>query len=56
MGATAGHAPGTVGSLNAMINDNKPAGAKAHETEDELFMLPMSPRSPEMKKSPFSFL
>ncbi|KAK7970221.1 hypothetical protein PG988_009294 [Apiospora saccharicola] len=56
MGATAGHAPGAVGSLNAMISGDKNAVAKAQETEDELFMLPMSPRSPEMKKSPFSLL
>jgi len=26
------------------------------EKEDDLFALPMSPRSPEMKKSPFSLL
>jgi hypothetical protein len=25
------------------------------ETEDELFAVKLSPRSPEMKKSPFSF-
>jgi hypothetical protein len=25
-------------------------------TEEDLFALPLSPRSPEMKKSPFSFL
>ncbi|KAK8055801.1 hypothetical protein PG993_001028 [Apiospora rasikravindrae] len=47
--------PGTVGSLNAIVSGDKP-GAKSQETEDELFMLPMSPRSPEMKKSPFSLL
>ncbi|KAK8050041.1 hypothetical protein PG994_011771 [Apiospora phragmitis] len=47
--------PGPVGSLNAIVSGDKP-GTKAQETEDELFMLPMSPRSPEMKKSPFSLL
>jgi hypothetical protein len=26
------------------------------ENEDDFFVLPMSPRSPEMKKSPFSLL
>ncbi|KAK7940803.1 uncharacterized protein PG986_013190 [Apiospora aurea] len=47
--------PGTVASLNAIVSGDEP-GAKSQETEDELFMLPMSPRSPEMKKSPFSLL
>ncbi|KAK6865511.1 hypothetical protein PG995_002039 [Apiospora arundinis] len=56
-GASAGHTPNMVGSLNAIVSgNNKPVVAKAQETEDELFMLPMSPRSPEMAKSPFSLL
>ncbi|KAI0171997.1 hypothetical protein GGR52DRAFT_449901 [Hypoxylon sp. FL1284] len=33
-----------------------PPATLSKETEDELFALPMSPRSPEMKTSPFSFL
>ncbi|KAH9887799.1 hypothetical protein F4778DRAFT_786170 [Xylariomycetidae sp. FL2044] len=33
-----------------------PVVAQSKDTEDELFALPMSPRSPEMKTSPFSFL
>ncbi|KAK8113730.1 hypothetical protein PG999_005799 [Apiospora kogelbergensis] len=53
MGAAAGHA---VGSLNAIVSGNNMPTTKAHETEDELFMLPLSPRSPEMTKSPFSLL
>lgn len=28
----------------------------ARDEEDDLFALPMSPRSPDMKKSPFSML
>ncbi|KAI0593437.1 hypothetical protein F4775DRAFT_586843 [Biscogniauxia sp. FL1348] len=55
-----------VASLDAIIGgggSNQAAAAAASvvpaqgkETEDELFALPMSPRSPEMKTSPFSFL
>jgi hypothetical protein len=63
---------GAVGSLDAMMeggNANANADAKtktnngnangaleAGNQEDELFALPMSPRSPEMTKSPFSLL
>ncbi len=49
-------------SLDAVLGtggDQAPAAApdtQSKETEDELFALPMSPRSPEMKTSPFSFL
>jgi hypothetical protein len=32
-----------------------PSSAAAPQDEDDLFALPMSPRSPEMAKSPFSF-
>jgi hypothetical protein len=32
-----------------------PSSAAAPQDEDDLFALPMSPRSPEMTKSPFSF-
>jgi hypothetical protein len=46
-----------VASLDAVMDNGKAAGTNAgRETEDELFALPMSPRSPEMKSSPFSFL
>jgi hypothetical protein len=52
-------APG-VGSLNAIVEGGQPSGAPivpgGKGNEDELFALPMSPRSPDMKKSPFSFL
>lgn len=49
-----------MGSLNAFAagdvgfsqQSNEPAGG---DDDDELFALPMSPRSPEMTKSPFSF-
>ncbi|OTA54332.1 hypothetical protein K449DRAFT_401152 [Hypoxylon sp. EC38] len=51
-----------VASLDAMLGGNSQVAAAApetqsKETEDELFALPMSPRSPEMKaKSPFALL
>lgn len=32
------------------------ASSKDTDTEEDLFALPMSPRSPEMKRSPFSML
>lgn len=47
---------GASASLDAML-----AGGDLHprqqeqDQEEELFALPMSPRSPEMKRSPFSF-
>jgi len=50
---------GGVGSLNAIVGTGlTPARAPGAEegTEEELFALPMSPRSPEMKRSPFSLL
>ena len=43
---------GGMGSLNAFAaSGDASTGGK----EDDLFALPMSPRSPEMKTSPFSF-
>ncbi|KAH8157007.1 hypothetical protein CIB48_g11238 [Xylaria polymorpha] len=47
-----------VASLDAVMSNSQPAEAvsQTRDTEDELFALPMSPRSPEMKTSPFSFL
>ena len=52
---------GSMGSLNAFAASGDastgPAAAAGltKEKEDDLFALPMSPRSPEMKTSPFSF-
>ncbi|KAL7628247.1 hypothetical protein AAE478_002446 [Parahypoxylon ruwenzoriense] len=52
-----------VASLDALLGSGgneqqaaAPPATQSKETEDELFALPMSPRSPEMKTSPFSFL
>ncbi|KAI0811625.1 hypothetical protein GGR55DRAFT_79140 [Xylaria sp. FL0064] len=47
-----------VASLDAVMNNTQPVApvSQTKDTEDELFALPMSPRSPEMKTSPFSFL
>ncbi|KAI1845655.1 hypothetical protein JX266_008266 [Neoarthrinium moseri] len=53
---------GELASLNALVGGSGQAAyggrppLESHGTEDELFALPMSPRSPEMKKSPFSSL
>lgn len=46
-----------MGSLNALAGDvgfTRPPPA-SEQADDDLFALPMSPRSPEMTKSPFSF-
>lgn len=44
-------------SLAAIANDDLPPNRPASkDNEDDLFALPMSPRSPDMKKSPFSAL
>ncbi|KAK0730552.1 hypothetical protein B0H67DRAFT_596660 [Lasiosphaeris hirsuta] len=46
-------------SLDAVIGTKLPAPSsqrRDENTEEELFALPMSPRSPEMKRSPFSLL
>ncbi|OAA61154.1 hypothetical protein SPI_05178 [Niveomyces insectorum RCEF 264] len=52
---------GVIHSLDAVMQDERakdgqPTKIDATEGEDELFALPMSPRSPDMAKSPFSFL
>lgn len=41
-------------SLDAALSGA--VGQAGPEEEDDLFALPMSPRSPDMKKSPFSML
>jgi hypothetical protein len=45
-------------SLNAALSTVRRPAANGDdgEREEDLFALPMSPRSPEMKKSPFSLL
>lgn len=48
---------GRIGSLDAMVgNEISHPAASADDVEEDLFALPMSPRSPEMKRSPFSVL
>ncbi|KAI6892346.1 hypothetical protein KC318_g14784 [Hortaea werneckii] len=48
---------GNIASLNAFANDSFGVSGTQPgvDDEDELFALPMSPRSPEMAKQPFSF-
>ena len=43
-----------MGSLNAVAGGDPPT-RDDNETEDGLFAVKLSPRSPEMTKSPFSF-
>lgn len=44
-------------SLNAaMKGDPVPINPSSRDGEDDLFALPLSPRSPDMKKGPFSAL
>lgn len=43
-------------SLDAALQGDVPRTQNPLDTEDGLFALPMSPRSPDMKKSPFSTL
>lgn len=44
-------------SLNAAIQGDTPAiDPSSRDDDDDLFALPLSPRSPEMKRSPFSAL
>lgn len=45
-------------SLNAVMETGASTAHKEEkvDTEEDLFALPMSPRSPEMAKSPFSML
>ncbi|KAK3330265.1 hypothetical protein B0H66DRAFT_53048 [Apodospora peruviana] len=50
-----------VASLDAIVGSGMPPAKAVGEggddpTEEDLFALPMSPRSPEMKRSPFSLL
>ncbi|KAK3310337.1 uncharacterized protein B0T15DRAFT_33974 [Chaetomium strumarium] len=52
---------GGVASLDAIVGSGAapaagPGTRGADPTEEDLFALPLSPRSPEMKKSPFSLL
>ena len=53
---------GVHNSLDAVISDSQAVGSNANlggnvvDAEDELFALPLSPRSPEMARSPFSLL
>ncbi|KAH8883969.1 hypothetical protein GQ53DRAFT_407460 [Thozetella sp. PMI_491] len=57
--ATAGRLPqssGGIASLDAIVGNNVAAADGQGNTEEDLFALPMSPRSPEMAKSPFSLL
>lgn len=49
---------GGVASLDAVMG-GAGGGSRPddnHDNEEDLFALPMSPRSPEMAKSPFSML
>ncbi|POS80401.1 hypothetical protein DHEL01_v201211 [Diaporthe helianthi] len=48
--------PGGIASLGAVIEGGAPAPERSLDTEEDLFALPMSPRSPEEAKSPFSML
>ncbi|PNY27430.1 Uncharacterized protein TCAP_02643 [Tolypocladium capitatum] len=44
-------------SLDAAVKgDSLPPNTRSRDGEDDLFALPISPRSPDMKKSPFSAL
>ncbi len=58
--SAAGVGGGGVASLDAMVGSGVGRAAAAEggddANEEDLFALPMSPRSPEMKKSPFSIL
>lgn len=47
---------GTLSLNSAIHNHVAPQRSESIEAEDDLFALPMSPRSPDMKKSPFSAL
>ncbi|CAN8099520.1 unnamed protein product [Discula destructiva] len=48
--------PGGIASLSAVMQAGQSAPERNHDTEEDLFALPMSPRSPEMAMSPFSML
>lgn len=45
-----------VASLDAVLGSEAPRPPTADGEAEDLFALPMSPRSPEMKRSPFSLL
>lgn len=47
---------GGIASLSAVMQTVQSAPERSRETEEDLFALPMSPRSPEMAMSPFSLL
>lgn len=49
---------GGIASLDAIVDGDvrERAPPDPEEVEEDLFALPMSPRSPEMKRSPFSML
>lgn len=48
---------GGIASLSAVMQGGPGAPSDRNgETEEDLFALPMSPRSPEMAMSPFSLL
>ncbi|KAJ4424769.1 hypothetical protein N0V82_000488 [Gnomoniopsis sp. IMI 355080] len=47
---------GGIASLSAVMQTGQSAPERSHDTEEDLFALPMSPRSPEMAMSPFSML
>jgi hypothetical protein len=52
-----GNGEGGIGSLDAIMGSGGPGPAASPEDlEEDLFALPMSPRSPEMERSPFSTL
>lgn len=60
-GITVASGEGGVASLDAVIGADRAPAVIAKQgtvdpTEEDLFVLPMSPRSPEMKRSPFSIL
>lgn len=55
----AGGPAAAMGSLNAIVDDPPkpgPGAPEPKEPEEGLFSLPLSPRSPEMAKSPYSLL
>lgn len=54
--AMAAGSAGGIASLSAVMQTGQSAPERSHDTEEDLFALPMSPRSPEMAKSPFSML
>lgn len=55
MSMATGSAAG-MASLSAVMQGGPGVPERSGETEEDLFALPMSPRSPEMAMSPFSML